>query len=116
MPPSAATDDETHVKYTTNSTSDRTIYDTMKDEGILYLHKDHLLAGALPDCMSSNVGNANQVGVSMHLLTFLSDPFFKFSFEALETHLLGAVQHCRGGLLHGKGRHRLVADLTEDAA
>ena len=87
MPPSVATDDETHVKYTTNSTSDRTIYDTMKAEGIFLLHKDHLLAGALPDCMSFNVGNANQVGVSMHLLTFLSVPFFKFSFEALDQHI-----------------------------
>ena len=44
-------DDETHVKHTINSTSERGISDTMKAEGAVYLQKNILAT----DCLTASL-------------------------------------------------------------
>ena len=87
MPGAVRNDDATRVQYNVNSNADQRIYDSMHGEAMMLLHKEHVLAQALPDCIDDSAGSNNQVGVTQHLLTFISVPFFKIAFEVLDNHI-----------------------------
>ena len=95
MPGAVRNDDATRVQYNVNSNADQRIYDSMHGEAMMLLHKEHVLAQALPDCIDDSAGSNNQVGVTQHLLTFISVPFFKIAFEVLDNHIGWAISAAR---------------------